>query len=526
VGSPRHASQDRAALVTALLLLALAGWVCVQFAGQSDVRHLLVRIADDASYFMTTARNMAAGRGMSFDAIHPTNGFHPLWLLLLVPLFKLHGSPETMLRLVVLLQGALLVIAFLVLYRTHAKMFSSRTALVSAILFIFLVAVACVNGMESALFALLLLTLFSYGRYLSSLPLNRYRALGFGVLLGLLVLSRLDMVFIVVALLGCCLHYVLARTTRQSAMTALAFAALGCGALLVPYLVFNYTQFGSMMPISGALKSSFPALALSSGTLGAIGISHYACVLLALAWLIRQRISTGAWLPLPGSDYYALSTTALAYSVVLHFLYTVLFMRWGVFAWYFVLYRVFIVLLLAGAVDAMVKSSRVEATPALYWEAVTLLLALGIWRQYHIDQYPLNGSWHAAVYDAALWAREHTAESDVFAMTDSGDFAFFSCRRVINLDGLANDMQYQRALAERRVNQYLRSNQVKYLVQHAVHGRDDVVQGSYDSLVLNFASQKFGVFGDDVRVLRQNEAYRSPPYFDGADRVVLLIWSL
>jgi hypothetical protein len=524
--SSEHTSQDRAALAAALLVLAGAALLCIGFASQGDIRHLLVRVTDDASYYMTTARNMAAGRGMTFDGIHPTNGFHPLWLLLLVPLFMLHGAPETMLRLVVLLQGALLLIAFLLLYRAHSKLFSPRAALVCAILFVFLVAIPSVNGMESALFVLLSVALFGYGLRISQAPRSRYRALCFGALLGVVVLSRLDMVFIALALLGCCMHYVIDRTTRATALTAIVFAGLGCCAVITPYLLFNETQFGSMMPISGALKSSFPSLALSRGTLGALGITHYACVVIAVGWLIWQSIRTGSPLPRPGSDYYALSTTVFACTVILHFLSTVLFMNWGVFGWYFVPYRLFAVMLAAQGIDSIVKSRIVERTPAIYWQGVTLLLAVGIWRQCSADQYPLNGSWHAAVYDAAVWAREHTAESDVFAMTDSGDFAFFSCRRVINLDGLANNMQYQRAIAEQRVNQYLRSNHVRYLVQHAVHGRDDVAQGSYDSLVLSFASHKFGVLSDGVAVRRQNEVYRSPPYFDGADRVVFLIWSL
>jgi hypothetical protein len=526
VTNTQNVSQNRAAFAAALLVLAGAAIVCVQFAWQSDVRHLLVRIADDASYFMTTARNMAAGRGMTFDGIHSSNGFQPLWLLLLVPLFTLHGPPETMIRLVVLLQGALLVIAFLLLYRAHARMFSARTALVSGILFIFLVANPSVNGMESALLVLLLIVLFGYGLQLSQAPISRYRALCFGMLLGLVVLARLDMVFIVLALLGCCMHYVLDRSTRATATAAIVFAGLGCGAVLAPYLSFNYTQFGSMMPISGAVKSVFPSLALSQGTLGAVGRTHYACVALAVGWLTWRSIRAGSPLPRPGNDYYTVSTTALAWAVILHFLNTILFMRWGVFSWYFVPYRLFAVMLAARGVDSIVKSGLIGRTPAIYWEAVMLLLAGGVWRQYTTDQYPLNGSWHAAVYNAAVWAREHTAETDVFAMTDSGDFAFFSCRQVVNLDGLANNMQYQRAIADRRINQYLRSNHVRYLVQHALHGHDDVVQGSYDSLVLNFQSQKFGVPSDDVLVHRQNEVYRSPPYFDGADRVVLLIWSL
>lgn len=522
----QRASQDRAAFAAAMLILAGAAFFCLQFAWQSDVRHLLVRVADDASYFMTTARNMAAGRGMTFDGIHPTNGFHPLWLLLLVPLFLLHGSPETMLRLVVLLQGALLSVAFLLLYRTYSRLFSARTALLSGILFIFLVARASINGMESALFVLMLVALFGYGLHISQAPPTRSRALLLGAILGFVVLSRLDMIFVPLALLVCSLHYVLDRRTRPTAMAAIVMAGLGCCAVVFPYLLFNYTQFGSVVPISGALKSSFPSLALSGGTLGAIGITHYGCVVLAIGWLMWRFIRTGSPLPLPGDDYYTLSTTGLSWAVILHFLYTVLFMRWGVFGWYFVLYRLFAVMLVAGGIDLILKSTIVERTPAVYWAAVAVLLAAAVGRQYTADQYPLNGSWHAAVYNAAVWARDHTTESAVFAMSDSGDFAFFSCRRVINLDGLANNMEYQQAIADRHVNQYLQANQVQYLVQHAVHGHDDVVRGSYDSLALSFLSLKFGAVSDGVLVRKRDEVYRSPPYFDGVDRVVLLVWWL
>jgi hypothetical protein len=44
--------------------------------------------------------------------------------------------------------------------------------------------------------------------------------------------------------------------------------------------------------------------------------------------------------------------------------------------------------------------------------------------------------------------------------------------------------------------------------------------------VLSFDSRKFEQASDGVQVRRQDEVYRSQPYFDGADRVVLLIWSL
>lgn len=54
-------------------------------------------IADDTFYYLTIARNAAAGLGPTFDGMHPTNGFHPLYLLLLIPVFRvgalLHAGP-------------------------------------------------------------------------------------------------------------------------------------------------------------------------------------------------------------------------------------------------------------------------------------------------------------------------------------------------------------------------------------------------------------------------------------------------
>ncbi|MGZ4726103.1 MAG: hypothetical protein ACXWB2_00140, partial [Acidimicrobiales bacterium] len=38
---------------------------------------------DDAFYYFGIARNVAHGHGSTFDGIDPTNGYHPLWMLVL-----------------------------------------------------------------------------------------------------------------------------------------------------------------------------------------------------------------------------------------------------------------------------------------------------------------------------------------------------------------------------------------------------------------------------------------------------------
>ena len=37
---------------------------------------------DDAFYYFGIARNVAHGHGSTFDGINPTNGYHPLWMLI------------------------------------------------------------------------------------------------------------------------------------------------------------------------------------------------------------------------------------------------------------------------------------------------------------------------------------------------------------------------------------------------------------------------------------------------------------
>lgn len=524
----QRAPPDRAALTISTIALIYALYSCVQFALQDDVRHLLVRIVDDASYYMTTARNLAAGQGMTFDGIHPTNGFHPLWLLILVPLFLLHGTPETMIRLVALLQMILLSLAYLVFWRTQAKLFSPRTAALTGILFVYFVFLPCINGMESALLVLSITVLYAYGLHFSQAQLNWRRAALLGIVLGCMLLARLDMIFIALCLLGWFVRRWLLIGVRSRSLAAVLICALVATAVVGPYLVFNYLKFGSVMPISGALKSSFPHSALGSNTLlriAAVGSANLVSAVLAIGcslWTVTRTLRNP---PTPDWDFYAAARLIFAWSVTVHFLYTLIFMKADTFGWYFVSYPLFAIVFLTASIDRMLNSNVIRTRPALYPATAALLFVAVIARDQTRNSFPQNGGWHTAVYNAAVWAREHTPPEAIFAMSDCGHFGFFSLRRVINLDGLVNDMDFQRTLAGRHLNQYLRKNEVDFLVQHAVHGREDVIAGGYTSLILPFPSKRFVGLGDSVRVSQRSEVYRSTRFVDGSYPGVLVIWS-
>jgi hypothetical protein len=521
---------DRVALAISAVTLAFALYSGVRFALQGDVKHLLVRMVDDSSYYLTIARNLAEGNGLTFDGIHSTNGFQPMWLLVLVPVFLVHGTPETMIRLVALLQTMLLSLAYLVFWSTQTKIFSQRTAALTGILFVGFVFPPCLNGMESALLILLATVLYRYGLHLSRAPLDGRRAAVFGLVLGCILLTRLDNIFLALWLFIWFARQCLRIEPRHRGLAPLLIGAFAASAVAVPWLAFNLVEFGRIMPISGALKSSFPHSALGPYTLPrlvALGTVNQISALLAICWSLWTMIQALLHRrPALKPEIHTAATTILAWAITTHFFYTFIFMKTDTFGWYFVLYPLFTIILMSNPIDLLLRSNFVQSRCALYPATAGLLLAVVILRDQMRDPFPQNGGWHTAVYNAALWARQHTPPTAIFAMTDCGHFAFFSLRRVINLDGLANNFDFQYVLAEHRLNQYLHDNEVDFLVQHAVHGRDDVIAGNYDSLTLPFASRLFEGKGDSVTVSKRVEVYRSGRFVDGRYPGVLAIWSL
>src|SRR5882672_9277037 len=88
----------------ALIVLLVTGWGALLLAD----RQLISWLTDDTFYYLQIARNVAGGAGFTFDGIHRTNGFHPLWMFLLVPLFSIVHGDFLPLRILILVQAILL----------------------------------------------------------------------------------------------------------------------------------------------------------------------------------------------------------------------------------------------------------------------------------------------------------------------------------------------------------------------------------------------------------------------------------
>src|SRR5258707_2123517 len=83
-----HALSPAGSRQRTVVLLAGFGIVIALFAA------VVIRwpdnfFADDSYFYFQVAWNMARGRGSTFNNVIPTNGYHPLWMLVCVAVFKL-----------------------------------------------------------------------------------------------------------------------------------------------------------------------------------------------------------------------------------------------------------------------------------------------------------------------------------------------------------------------------------------------------------------------------------------------------
>jgi hypothetical protein len=227
--------------------------------------------AADSFYYLTVARNLASGMGASFDGEYTTNGFHPLWQLytaLLYAFSSLTGLGESAFLVGVFLSSLLLIVLATALLGSSFRLALGRVPAAFPVLPVGLYALSTAslqplygslwsfaNGMETgatlAAFAWVL-------RCMVQRELRGSRAIDWrlGAALSVLLLSRLDHAALAVCALAA---YALRPPRRRgSRLPELAAVASPFGLTLTAYLCFNWLSAGSLLPVSGTVKSSFP----------------------------------------------------------------------------------------------------------------------------------------------------------------------------------------------------------------------------------------------------------------------------
>ncbi len=510
----------------------------VGFIFLADIELILAGIPDDAAYFFKAGENMAAGKGLTFDGINPSNGFQPLWLVVVAgAAFIFEARPEMMFRYYLVLQALLLILAAGILFLVHRRAFNPLVSMLVIALFMPLVFFQSINGMESAIFVFSLTLAFLIVCKLK--PFHREGRIWlpiFGFCLGFVMLSRLDSVFIGASVCALILYQALKHQVGFGACVKMLAIVIGCASVAtLPYLVYNQVRFGSFMPISGSLKSTFPDVCFDLAKIMNISPRFQLAVLAApfyLAWSGISSLSAS-----PERNQFRAAVGALALGVILHFLHVMMFLDWAVFSWHYLFYALFLTLAVSEPAKWVSERLKRRAAPAFAVIVIVLIIVGGSKVVSRTLAVETEDSWRVQSYRAAVWARNNTPPDSIFAMKDAGNFGYFSGRTVINLDGLVNNEAYQEVLRDGLLREYLASNNVDYLVQQCVYPGDKFFRvvpelsngplrnGSYDWISVRYWSHRFDAHSDAIPLYRKNEIYRSEQW---NPRAVLpfVIWKL
>lgn len=381
---------------------------------------------DDAYYYLGVARHISLGDGSRFTFPLETNGYQPLWLLILTVLSLLVGADRALLAASTHLAILSVVLAFIFIsWRQDGR---AWPAALTSICFPMVI----LQGMETVL--------------IPPLALLYFRSDGWkrGGLASLIFLSRLD-----------ALGLVLGRELYELAVSRRfdfrANAVLVTTMLL--YAAVNLYLFGIPVPVSGLAKSlgNVTGENWPTGVRLVLGAAPV-LLTLALAWTAQRRFRN----PLP--------IFAAAFALVCSAIYYGVFSGWPTWNWYLwpaalLFYFVLIELIHCDA--------ALQRNAAAIWLAVMFIPGPYFCFERLMPPQAGNLSWGQANASMAAMINSSPAATATFAMGDrAGSFGYLLADRfrVIQTEGLVGNVAYLDALKHNGGVRFLDAARTDYFV--------------------------------------------------------------
>jgi hypothetical protein len=456
-------------------------------------------VTEDMFYYLTAARNVADGHIASVDGRSPTNGFHPLWMIICVGIETVFRyRPDVAYHVALVLCAMLFVATGWLLYRIIRRTAGETPALIVGALFLFNYRMATIAlcGLETALYGFSIVILLGWLTRRGAEGLRSLRdAVVLGLLLALTYWSRLDAI-----LLGAfvCLGVLLFTLGRPFVMRFVLASVAGVTSVIatLPWFVFSVQSVDTLLPRSGFAIQSWRGFYTNASISFGANVAHilhakvedmteplndignvlgvwpltplidsklrylgaWVCLaaLLAVAVvLFRARRAPGLlpfrWIPL-----YALAHTSYYVVVVrpeIRYLYPV-----------FILMSFYLAVGLQWLIARAREPAR--ATSNLSHVAIAMLCSgvvagAGAFQYgYGADRY---NSAHLGLYDGlAAWIKSDTEQDAIVGGFNCGIVSYYSGRRVVNLDGVMNDAAIW-AIRSRTLGHYIDSQGIEYL---------------------------------------------------------------
>ncbi len=482
---------------------------------------------EDCFYYLRVARSLVDGNGSTFDGIHSTNGYHPLWLALSI-LFVWPFAPgsETPAHLLLSACAVLHTLTAFLIYKIVNLGGNRMVAILAALtwLFNYNVAGVAMCGLETALFAFFLAaTVYFY------LPRRRdlraSQSISVGALIGLTALSRFDGALLGVALAADQFFYALLRKERPGriAERVIPMSLVGA-AMMLPWIAWSYSVSGVVLPNSHRAVNFWysPEDILKGGVFkGLVSIitSHAPAIAKIYGFAPFSSVSLLAFAVFLIILFMGREKRAVGFPFILFVIYPLAHSFY--YACYFRPYNRYLypahMLIFTGAMASIgcwLLANRNRRFVRAIGLVVAALAAVNMgmasvntWRDgtASVNTHSL----HWTMFNEALpWIRENVQPHEKVGAFNSGIYGYFSGRTVVNLDGVMNDSVIP-ALEERRLIPYLYSEHITYVIdwELTLDNTFDVIGGVPDYrrrfLLVKAFNQPWGPYrGGRLLVLR------------------------
>jgi hypothetical protein len=420
-------------------------------------------VVDDAFYYLEMAGHVAATGTPSFDGIHPTSGFHLLWLCLLAALrWAFPVARESFVIGVQILGFFFLLATVPWLRRLLAGRFGTWPTLVTLAVFANPWALMRFwpGGMEAPVTAFLLVAWLTLHKELFDTPRpHLLQWLIAGTIGGLLTLTRLDLLIVVTAM-GVGLWGV--RGAGRARWGGLAAWAAAAGLPTLLWMVGNRVAFGRWGTVSGHLKWTRQSLTwldrYDQLTRVLPSFRHFDLTLplrflfpVLLACLVMLAVRAFRRLPAGGLRR-VLSTFAAG--ALVHYVIVRLAIGES-FSWYFVPTTLALALTLGACWQAGERWRRRRWLDAAALAGLASHALLVVDLLSPAPRFFLSRGIHRQFQEAAGWLNENLPLGTRIGSWDAGTLGYYCDHPVVNLDGLAGSWEFADMAAEGRYEEFV-----------------------------------------------------------------------
>ena len=488
------------------ILYFVAGLLFTFYAvANFPIEKLANLIFDDAYYYLGVAQNIAEGRGSSFGNLVETNGYQPLWLLILAGVIYALSLPKVWaFAAVPILIAIIKIIA--VLRIDTGKGAHAAALFIATVLIILLCPNIFSHGLETSLLLLCLPLLSQIREYPEQFEPRT--AAKYGAIFVILFLIRLDALTIAGAF---SLFVLWGRKKHMISNLAMTWLIIASGVLI--YFAINFKLFGTIVPVSGQAKAIGNKIGENLPILTKYVLaSRIAVGAFVLSLLVRAGMKDGWSRPAPFSNELKLTTVA-AVAIACYY---AIFSGWPIWGWYYwpvALVTFYAMAQLAYLCLDLYRESRAGWKPRLLmtlgWGFLAYVLLLGVRTEMAHDTNVFYSALRKeakpdfTVMNLRLVNEFFAKQPDgVVAMGDrAGGLGFWLPERFkfFHTEGLVANKEYIKARREGRGLEFLKSLDIKYFIVERerliegklpdgtpVHGIVEPVQGlsTHSGLIL------------------------------------------